>query len=68
MSEAKKQTEESKVYVEKPGSLGTNENKAASVPVDEAKVETEADKKMEEEQQAAKTDALKKEDGSGEAG
>ncbi len=68
MSEAKKQTEESKVYVEQPGSLGTNENGAASVPVDEEKVETEADKKLEEEEQAAKTDALKKEDSSGEAG
>jgi len=68
MSEEKKHAEEPKVYAEQPGSLGTNINKAPSVAIDEEKVEAQADEKIEEDEQAAKTDALKKEDTSGEAG
>ena len=68
MREDKKQEEAPKVFAEKPGSLGSNVNQAPAVDVDENKVATEATEKLEEDQQAAKTDEVKKEDSTGEAG
>ncbi len=68
MSEDKNQKEAPKVFAEKPGSLGSNVNHAPSIPVDENKVEDEAEEKIEEDEQAAKVKAIKKEDSTGEAG
>lgn len=68
MSEDKKPEEAPKVFAEKPGSLGSNVNQAPSIPVDENKVEDEAEEKIEEDEEAAKTNAVKKEDSTGEAG
>ncbi|RYF84897.1 MAG: hypothetical protein EOO03_14135 [Chitinophagaceae bacterium] len=56
------------VYAEQPGTLGSNKNKAASIPVDEAAVEAEAQAEVQQKEAAAAEETIKKEDTSGEAG
>lgn len=68
MSDTNKKKEEPTIFVEQPGTIGSNENTAAAVPVNEAKVEAEAETKLEEEETDAAKDSLKKEDHTGEAG
>lgn len=68
MNDEEKQTDDVKVYAEKPGSIGSNENKAPSVDIDKASVEQEAAKQLEEDEQKSKSETIQKEDSSGEAG
>ncbi len=68
--EKEKQSTEPKVevFAEKPGTAPANESQERTLPVADEKVEAEAEAKVEEQKQEAKTDALKKDDTSGEAG